>query len=210
MRLYLLSGSPYAWRVQLVLEEKGLPYERVLLSMQKGELRTPEYLLLSPHGKVPALEDGDVRLYESMAIVEYIEEQHPDPPLVPRAAAGRAAVRIEELECLLYFAEGFFPGVRQQFFVEPAKRDQAVIDAARTAHAKHAERLEHRASARGGPFLMGETLTRADLTWLPFVEIAARGKMDVDPARTPWLFTWRERMRERPSYAASYPPHWRG
>jgi glutathione S-transferase len=209
MRLHVLSGSPYAWRVQLVLEEKGLPYDRVLRSAQQGELRTPEYLALSPHGKVPALEDGDVRLYESTAIAEYLEEQHPAPPLLPEDPAGRAAVRIEELECLLYFADGFFPGVRQRFFVKPEEHDQAVIDAAQAAHGKHAARLEQRAAARGGPFLLGETMTRADLTWIPFVEIAARGKMDLDPATTPWLVAWRERMRARPSYDASYPPHWR-
>jgi glutathione S-transferase len=210
MRLHVLSGSPYAWRAQLGLEEKGLPYERVLRSVQQGELRTPEYLALSPHGKVPALEDGDVRLYESTAIVEYLEERHPQPALMPADPAGRAAVRIEELECTLYFADGFFPGARQHFFVKPDERDQAVIGAARAAHAKHAERLEQRAAARGGPFLLGETMTRADLTWIPFVEIAARGTMDLDPAKTPWLVAWRERMRARPSYDASYPPHWRG
>ncbi len=71
------------------------------------------------------------------------------------------------------------------------------------------EQLELRAAARGGHFVMGADFTRADLSWVPFVEIAARGGVDLDPAATPWLHAWRERMRARPTYARSYPPHWR-
>jgi glutathione S-transferase len=55
---------------------------------------------------------------------------------------------------------------------------------------------------------MGDSITRADTTWLPFVELAARGGVDLDGA-TPALLAWRERMRARPSYERSYPPHWR-
>src|SRR5205823_8420249 len=98
IRFYYGSGSPFSWRVQLILEEKGLPYEPVLLSFAKGEHKSPEHLARSPHGKVPALEDDGVRLYESSAIVEYLEERYPTPPTLPADPAPRARVRIEELE----------------------------------------------------------------------------------------------------------------
>ena len=52
-------------------------------------------------------------------------------------------------------------------------------------------------------------LSRADFTWLPFVEIAARAGADLERGATPWLVDWRSRMRARPSYERSYPPHWR-
>ncbi len=208
IRFYYGSGSPFSWRVQLVLEEKGLPYEPVLLSFAKGEHKSPEHLARSPHGKVPALEDAGLRLYESSAIVEYLEERYPVPPMLPGEPGERARVRIEELECLLYFAERFLAVARQVFFTPPAERDPAKVEAGRAEVREQLAALEVRASRRKGEYLLGG-LSRADLTWIPFVEIAARAGADLDASRTPWLVAWRSRMRARPSYERSYPPHWR-
>ena len=209
IRFYYGSGSPFSWRVQLVLEEKGLPYEPVLLSFSKGELKSPEHLARSPHGKVPALTDDGLTLYESSAIVEYLEERYPKPSVMPADPATRALVRIEELECLLYLAETFRAVARQAFFTPPEQRDAAALDAARADVRSQLERLEARAAGRRARYIVGDEPSRADFTWLPFVEIAGRAGTDVDRARTPWLIDWRETMRARPSYERSYPPHWR-
>jgi glutathione S-transferase len=209
IRFYYGSGSPFSWRVQLVLEEKGLPYEPVLLSFEKGEHKSPAHLARSPHGKVPALEDDGVSLYESSAIVEYLEERYPAPPVMPADVAARAVVRIEELECLLYLAEAFRAVARQAFFTPPAQRDAATLEAARADVRTQLERFEARAAGRRGRFVVGDAPSRADFTWLPFVEIAGRAGIELDRARTPWLIDWRETMRARPSYGRSYPPHWR-
>ncbi len=209
IRLFHLSGSPFARRVQLALEEKKLPYESVWLTVSDGELRSPEHLARSPHGKVPALEEDGITLYESSAILEYVEERHPQPPLLPADPALRALARIEELECVLYFFEAFGPLGRQVFFTDPAERDEALIETQRRAVVAELEKLEARAAGRGGEYVIGEGPTRADLTWLPFVEIAGRAGVDVDPARSPWIARWMERLRQRPSYEACYPPHWR-
>jgi glutathione S-transferase len=209
IRFYYGSGSPFSWRVQLVLEEKKLPYEPVLLSFSKGEHKSPEHLARSPHGKVPALTDDGLTLYESSAIVEYLEERYPKPPVMPADPAARAIVRVEELECLLYLAETFREIARQVFFTPPEQRDAAAVDAARADVRSQLERLEARAAGRRGAFVVGGEPTRADFTWLPFVEIAARAGVDLDRARTPWLVDWRGTMRARPSYDRSYPPHWR-
>ncbi len=208
IRFYYGSGSPFSWRVQLVLEEKGLPYEPVLLSFQKGEHKSAEHLSRSPHGKVPALTDDGVSLYESSAIVEYLEERYPTPPTLPRDPAARASVRIEELECLLYFAEKFTAIARQVFFTPPERRDVAAIAAARGEVREQLRALEARASGRKGDYLVGG-LSRADFTWIPFVEIAGRAGVDLDASEMPWLVGWRSRLRARPSYERSYPPHWR-
>jgi glutathione S-transferase len=209
IQFYYGSGSPYSWRVQLVLEEKGLAYERVLLSFQQGDHKRPEHLARHPHGKVPALQDGDLVLYESTPIVEYLEERYPSPAHLPADAAARAQVRIEETEAALYFGDAFREVARQAFFTPPERRDAAALAEARAGVRRALERLEARAAARGGAYVAGAALTRADLAWLPFVEIAARGGVDLDPAGTPWLHAWRDRMRVRPSYERSYPPHWR-
>jgi len=209
IRFYYGSGSPFAWRVQLALEEKGIDYEPVLLSFQDGDLKKPDYLRLSPHGKVPAITDGELSLYESQAILEYLEERYPKPPLLPADAAARALVRVEELECVSYLAETFVRVARQAFFTPAEQRDEKALADARAEVAAQLAKLEARCKARGGPFVMGQTLTRADTTWLPFVEISARGGIALDARAMPWLVAWRDRMRSRPSYEHSYPPHWR-
>ena len=209
IRFYYGSGSPFSWRVQLVLEEKKLPYEAVLLSFSKGEHKSAEHLARSPHGKVPALTDDGLTLYESSAIVEYLEERYPKPSVMPADPAARALVRIEELECLLYLAKTFRAVARQAFFTPPEQRDAAALDAARADVRSQLERLEARAAGRRARYIVGDEPSRADFTWLPFVEIAGRAGADVDRARTPWLIDWRETMRARPSYERSYPPHWR-
>ena len=129
--------------------------------------------------------------------------------LMPADPAARALVRIEELECLLYLAETFRAVARQAFFTPPEQRDAAALDAARADVRSQLERLEARAAGRRARYIVGDEPSRADFTWLPFVEIAGRAGTDVDRARTPWLIDWRETMRARPSYERSYPPHWR-
>ncbi len=209
IRLYYASGSPFAWRVHLALEEKGLEYQPQLLSFQAGDVKTPQYLAISPHGKVPALVDGDLTLYESQAILEYLDEQYPSQPLLPANPAARALARVEELECIVYFAEVFLKVARQAFFTPPDKRDEQALTEARSPLRALLFDLETRAAKRNGNFVMGTDFTRADVSWIPFVEISARAGVDLDAATMPWLSAWRTRMRSRPSYDRTYPPHWR-
>jgi glutathione S-transferase len=210
MKFYYGSGSPFAWRVWLALEEKGVRYEHILLSFQAGDLKKPEYLAISPHGKVPALVDDDgTALYESQAILEYLEERYPEKPLLPRDPAGRAAVRIEEIEAFNYFQEAFSKLARQVFFTPAAERDEKSIADARANVRGILDALDARCAKRGKDFICGATFSRADCTWVPFVELAARAGVDLDPGQTPCLAAWRSRMRARPSYERTYPPHWK-
>jgi glutathione S-transferase len=212
MKLYYASGSPWAWRVHLALEEKGVPYEATLLSFSAGDLQKPEYLARNPHGKVPVLRDGDLDVYESQAILEYIEEKFPDPPLLPAGAEARAKVRMEELECTTYMNEAFRGLAQIAFFTPEDKRDPKTMSERRADVRAELARLEARMQARGGDygnFLMGQQLTRADTTWLPFVEIAGRAGVAIEAASMLRLAAWLDRMRARPSYDRTYPPHWR-
>ena len=97
LKLYQFAASGNSRIVRLVLEEKGLPFERVNIDVTKGENRTPEFLKLNPRGKVPVLihstPAGDVLISESSVINEYLEEVFPHPPLMPTTAAKRAHVR---------------------------------------------------------------------------------------------------------------------
>ena len=209
IRFYYASGSPWAWRVHFALEEKGIAYEPCLLSFSSGDLKKPDYLAKNPHGKVPVLTDDALALYESQAILEYLEERFPAKPLLPVDPAARALVRIEELECTTYMSEAFRGLAQIAFFTPEDKRDPKTMADRRTDVRTELARLEQRACDRGGDYLMGATLTRADTTWTPFVEIAGRAGVPLEADSTPWLLAWRDRMRSRSAYQASYPPHWR-
>ena len=95
MRLYGYWRSSAAWRVRIALNLKGLPWESVPVHLVRGggEQRQAAFLQLNPQGLVPVLEDGNAVLTQSLAIIEYLEETHPDVPLLPAEPAARARVR---------------------------------------------------------------------------------------------------------------------
>jgi maleylpyruvate isomerase len=93
MKLYTAFRSSASFRVRIALNLKGLAYEPGFVHLGRGEHRKPEYAAINPQALVPALEADGVRLVQSLAIIEYLEEMHPNPPLLPKDAAGRARVR---------------------------------------------------------------------------------------------------------------------
>jgi len=95
LRLYSFFRSSAAYRVRIALSLKGLDYDYlpVHLSRGGGEQLRPEFLRVNPQALVPVLEDGELLLSQSLAIMEYLDEVHPEPPLLPKTAAERARVR---------------------------------------------------------------------------------------------------------------------
>jgi maleylpyruvate isomerase len=93
MKLHGYFRSSAAFRTRIALNLKGLRYDHVAHHLRRNEQRAPEYLKINPMGLVPALEDGPTVIAQSLAIIEYLDEMHPDPPLLPKAAAERARVR---------------------------------------------------------------------------------------------------------------------
>lgn len=93
MKLYNYFRSSASFRVRIALGIKALPYEYVPVHLARGDHRLPPYAEVSADGLVPVLEIGDLRLSQSMAIIEYLDETHPTPALLPSDAAGRAQVR---------------------------------------------------------------------------------------------------------------------
>ena len=90
LTLYYLSGSPYAWRVWLALEHKRMAYELKTLSYDAGDFKKPEFASLTPRHKVPVLVDDGFVLWESAAILEYLEEKQPEPRLFAAELRQRA------------------------------------------------------------------------------------------------------------------------
>jgi maleylacetoacetate isomerase len=93
MKLYGYFRSSAAFRVRIALNLKKLDYENAFIHLRRGDQSGPEFLGVNPQGLVPALEIGDQLLTQSLAIIEYLDERHPEPPLLPRDAAGRARTR---------------------------------------------------------------------------------------------------------------------
>jgi maleylacetoacetate isomerase len=105
MELYNDFRSSASWRVRIALALKGLDYDYLPIRLVEREQLTPSYAKVSATGLVPLLvTDGDRRLHQSLAIVEYLDETHPEPPLLPRDAFGRARVRAlaQDIACEIH------------------------------------------------------------------------------------------------------------
>ena len=135
LTLYYGSGSPYAWRVNLALEHKALPYERKVLSFAQGDLKKPEFIALNPRGKVPVLTDGDFVLYESAAIAEYLDEAYPaqGQRLFPGDARRRAMQRRVILETNDYLEKAAEQIWVQAFDKKADERDLGAVATARVS-----------------------------------------------------------------------------
>ena len=93
MKLYNYFRSSASFRVRIALHLKGLSFDYIPVHLAKGEHKLPGYTAISADGLVPLLDDGTHQLSQSMAIIEYLDETHPEPPLLPSDAYGRARVR---------------------------------------------------------------------------------------------------------------------
>jgi glutathione S-transferase len=212
LTFYYGSGSPYAWRVWLALEHKSIPYERKVLSFADGDLKKPEYLAINPRGKVPAIVDGDLRLYESAAIVEYLEDAYPDygKRLFPGSVRDRAVVRRLVCEAESYFVPAMNRLVQRVLFTKPEDWDAARIAAARD---EVAAQLERWAQSLHGDYLAGP-LSAADFTLYPLIALALRcEKKQPDsalregmPAR---IGAWMQGVEILPFFPKTWPAHWR-
>ncbi len=93
MKLYGYFRSSAAFRVRIALNLKKLDHENAFIHLRRGDQTRPDFRGVNPQGLVPALEIGDQMLIQSLAIIEYLDETYPEPPLLPRDANGRARVR---------------------------------------------------------------------------------------------------------------------
>src|SRR5215471_2586374 len=93
IKLYDFLSCPYGQKVRIVLAEKALNYDLVAVDLIQSEHRRPEFLRLNPFGRVPVLVDDDTTVYDSTVINEYLEDEYPEPPLLP--AVGASALRAQ-------------------------------------------------------------------------------------------------------------------
>lgn len=188
MKLYSYFRSSASYRVRIALNLKGLPYEYAAVHLLRGggEQLTPEYRRVGPDGIVPALVDGDQVLLQSLAIVEYLEETHPNPPLLPGMPADRAHIRAIALQ----IACEIHP-LNNLRVLKYLKHQLGVADDAKDAWYKHWVEngfnvLESMLAGdtRTGKFVHGDTPTMADVALIPQVFNAQRFNVDMQPYPT--------------------------
>ncbi|MGH8584015.1 MAG: glutathione S-transferase family protein [Gammaproteobacteria bacterium] len=210
---YCGSGSPPAWRVWLALEHKRLPYTLKMLSFSAGDLKTEVYTRINPRKNVPALADGDFTLYESVAIVEYLEDRYPDAGdgrLFPEDVEARARVRRLIQEVDHYFAPAMGPMFREVFYKPEGERDRRVITEGRE---KLGTELRFFEGALRGDYLAGP-LSAADHALYPMLALALRADLkdsgtDVRGLIGQRLAAWMGRIERLPYFQECYPPHWK-
>lgn len=202
MKIYDFTGAPNPKKVRTYLAEKGIkvPYEPV--DIITGQNRGAEFLKKNPLGGLPVLElDDGTHLSESLAIIEYFEELHPEPAMIGKTPLERAKVRSLERICELGIM-GTVATIFQNTHPFMAGRLKQSPDAAENARARLATNLKVIDAAIGDrPFVAGSRPTIADCTLLAALEFAEFAGLPLDPSFEN-VSRWYAEFRKRPSASA--------
>ena len=198
LKLYNYPDCPFCQKVRIVLAEKDLEYEKVLVDLRKQDQKSPEFLQLNPYGKVPVLLDEDTVVYDSTVINEYLDEEYPITPLMPEDSQARAQVRTLEDYC----DNSFIPPTT--VLLAQALKAEGERDAQRVEQAR--EELRRclyflREKLDGRHYLVGNLFTLADAAFAPRMIVLGRLGFEFEPALAP-VQQWVERLRARPSVAS--------
>lgn len=178
--LYSYFRSTAAYRVRIALNLKGLSADHRFVHLRKGEQTQPAYRKINPAGLVPYWIDGDLELAQSLAIIEYLNEIHPEPPLLPPDARRRAIAR----EIALVAVSDIHPIGNLRVLNKLI--DIGVDDAARGAWSRYwietgFEAIEARLAHLPGSFALGDAPSLADICIVPQVFNARRFGVDLTP-----------------------------
>jgi maleylacetoacetate isomerase len=181
MKLYSYFRSSAAFRARIALNLKGIDYETVPVHLTKdgGHNRRPEYRAINPQMRIPALvaDNGEV-LIQSLAIIEYLEETHPQPPLLPKDPIARAKVRglADIIACDIHPLNNVGP---LRYLKQKMHQEQNAIDA--WYHHWVTDGFEaYEALVQPGPYSCGSEVTLADVFLVPQVANARRLKVPLD------------------------------
>jgi maleylacetoacetate isomerase len=186
MKLYGFSRSSAAFRVRIALNLKNLAYDHASVHLRRGEQRAPDYLKLNPQALVPALVDGELVLTQSLATIEYLDELHPNLPLLPNTPEGRARVRaLAQIVACEIHPLGNLRVL--QYLAKELKQDEPTVQhwfnhwIALGFHAFERLIAGH---PETGKFCHGDQPTLADICLVPQVFNAKRYALDLMPYPT--------------------------
>jgi maleylacetoacetate isomerase/maleylpyruvate isomerase len=194
------ATAPYRVRIGLAL--KGVAYDYAAVDLIAGDQRTPEYRAVNPQGLTPALDIGDRVLTQSLAILEWLEEEYPEPAILPKAALDRQAVRTMAgiVACDIHPLNNTRVGRK----LNKMGIDQAgILDWTQGWIRDGFDALEPLVAKHGKGFAFGETPTLADCCLIPQVYSANRYEVDLAPY--PAIRAVAERAAEHPAFQAAHP-----
>ena len=192
LKLYYARPSIYARPVWLALLEKQLPFELIPVDLS-GEQLEPEFLTLNPFGHVPVLVDGDFRVIESLAILDYLEARYPDRSLLPTDAIALATVRMVQLVTL----NELLPAViKLLIHGENSNAKPTELEYARLRAINSLNFLENLLG--DAPYFAGTQLTLAEI--VAGTLVYRMPEMGTDLTNYPRLTAWSERLLARPSW----------
>ena len=221
--VYWGSGSPYAWRVLLALEYKGLQYNSHVLQFSKQEHKSPQMLALNPRGRVPVLKDGDYVCFESLAVLYYLDLKYPEPHIFGRTPEEAGVIMRVICEYQAYIEPHLMNIVQAVFDRSPAARGNAQLRTEKITEDMHHVANEARtieARLAKSDWVVGESFSAVDMVIFPGIQLLRRA-LERPEAREltsrfmpvevnyPSLGRWLARVENLPGYERTYPPHWR-
>jgi maleylpyruvate isomerase len=202
MKLHGYFRSSASYRVRIALNLKGLSAEHLPHHLRKGEQCAPAYLAINPQGLVPALENEDAILTQSLAIIEWLDETHPAPPLLPKDPLRRAKVRAfaMALACDTHPVQNLKVLARLRQLGLP---EEKVTEWAAWANREGLTACEKLIAGEPGPFCFGAQPTIADLCLVP--QLANARRFGVDLAAFPRLLKAEAATRDIKAFADAAP-----
>jgi maleylpyruvate isomerase len=202
MKLHGYFRSSASYRVRIALNLKGLGAEHLPHHLRKGEQRAPSYLAINPQGLVPALQDGEAVITQSLAIIEWLEETHPNPPLLPKDPLRRALVRAfaQVLACDTHPVQNLKVLARLR---ELGLAEEQVTGWAAWANREGLSACEALIAGETGPFCFGDTPTIADLCLVP--QLANARRFGVEVAAFPLLLKAEAAAKNLKAFADAAP-----
>ena len=211
MKLYGFPPSPNTWKVRAVAAHLGVPLELEFVDLTKGGSHTPAYLALNPTGRTPTLVDGDFKLWESTAIMQYIASRRPNALWPDEARARADIVRWQSWQLAHWSKEGCEPLLFQRLvkkILNLGPPDEAAVAKGLEAFHKEAKVLDAHLTKQ--PYLVGKNLSLADFSVAAPLFYADRADLPVAPyahikdwfARVSALPAWRE-TAPQPAAAAA-------
>jgi len=214
--VYWGSGSPFSWRVLLALEHKRLEWRSHLLQLSKQEHKSPQMLALNFRGQLPVMKDGDYVVFESLAMLYYLDMKYPEPPIFGHTPEEAGVIMRVICEFQAYVETDLMKIVRAFFEREPTRPDEL----AKSMHvvAREARSIEMRLAR--SDWVVGETFSAADIMIFPSIQALLRALRKPEAkdlssrflpleVNYPAIAHWIERVEALPGYDRTFPPHWR-
>ena len=204
MKLYGFPPSPNTWQIRALADYLGVPLECEFVDLTKGGSRTPAFLAINPTGRTPALVDGDFKLWETLAIMQYVASKKPSA-LWPNDARIRADITRWQSWNLAHWNRDVWSAVLSERLVKKILNlgppDEAVVAKGVAAYEKEAAMLDaHLAKQK---HLVSNTLTIADFAVAAPVFYAKEAGLPVEPY--PHLRGWFERIAALPCWGVTAP-----